>query len=192
MPVAVKRIPIVSSSVSDSQRGSAWLLVRTATIVQATPSRATKPIAVLAARLGGRQPGSAHGSSAATASPDRSALATKPQAPQAEIERPEVARVAAGDDHDPRRLVERVDAVGDDEAVDVGQADVEQHDVRVQLAHGDEPGGAVGRLADDEEAAGLHHALGAGAERRVVVDDEDRAGHRQMIVAELLHGQAYG
>ena len=71
--------------------------------------------------------------------------------------------------------------LGDLEAVDVGQLDVEQDDVRMQGAGGLEGGLAVHRLADHLVAVGLQQRPGAGPEAGVVVDDEDARCHASRL-----------
>jgi CheY-like chemotaxis protein len=97
-------------------------------------------------------------------------------------ERAEVRALAAGR-HDDRGPV----AAGgqprrDLEAVDPGQLDVEQDDIGPQLAHGLERALAVGRHADDVEAAGLEDAPRDFTEAPVVVDDQQCHCHLPKIV----------
>ena len=113
--------------------------------------------------------------------PESSALGTKPRAPE---------RATSGPKSDESRLETSTIAGpaavgeprGDVEAVDVGQLDVEQHEVGAQALGLGDPGRAVGRLADDVEPLGLEQHAGARTEGGVVVDDEDGQGHREAIV----------
>lgn len=60
----------------------------------------------------------------------------------------------------------------DDEAVDVGQRDVQQDHVGAQQGRSVQGRRAVGRLPDDGEAVVLQQRAGNRAELRVVVDDQ--------------------
>ena len=73
------------------------------------------------------------------------------------------------------------DARRDVEPVEVGEVDVEQDEVGVQLARGLEAAGAVLGLADDVEALVLQQQARRGAEARVIVDDEDLHGHTSSV-----------
>ena len=64
------------------------------------------------------------------------------------------------------------------EALDVGQADVEQDEIRQEGPRSRQARGAVGRLADDVEAVGLEQGPRLEPEARVVIDDEDRVHER--------------
>ena len=72
-------------------------------------------------------------------------------------------------------------ALRDLEAVDVGQLDVQQDDVRQQRAGAGHGGHAVDRLADHLVAVGLQQRPGAGPEAGVVVDDEDARCHARRL-----------
>ena len=65
----------------------------------------------------------------------------------------------------------------DGEAVEVGEVDVEEHEVGVQLVRPARSRSAVRRLADDVVALGLEQHSCRRAEGRVVVDDEDGRHH---------------
>src|SRR5439155_9257295 len=67
---------------------------------------------------------------------------------------------------------------GDVEAVGVWELYVEQHQVGAEVERRPQSRAAVARLAHHVEALGLEQAAGAGAERGVVVDDQDAHGHR--------------
>ena len=69
----------------------------------------------------------------------------------------------------------------DREAVHVGQAHVEQHDVGLQRQRRAEAGAAVGRLADDLIAVRLEHRADDRAEGGVVVDDQNGARHSVIL-----------
>ena len=105
-------------------------------------------------------------------------MGMKPRAPLRGDERAEVRGVAAGDeDHGRARRVGR-DARGDVEAVDVGEVDVEQHEVGAAARQASAiAAGAVRRLADDVVALRLQEHASGRPEGRVVVDDEDGGGH---------------
>ena len=118
--------------------------------------------------------------------PESSALGTKPRAPE---------RATSGPKSDESRLETSTiagsgavgEARGDVEAVDVGQLDVEQHELRAQALGLGDAGRAVGGLADDVEPLGLEQHAGARPEGRVVVDDEDGQGHAGPIVNRVQH-----
>ena len=84
-----------------------------------------------------------------------------------------VRPVAARGEDDRGRVAVAGEPRGDVEAVEVGELDVEQDDVRAQPARLGERGRAVGGLADDLVALGLEQQPRPGAEAGVVVDDED-------------------
>ena len=124
-----------------------------------------------------RQPIRPYGRSSWTLSPDSSALGTNPRAPE---------RVTSGPKSEPSRLETRItvgalaapgEPRGDVEAVDVGELDVEQHDLGVQPAGLGQRLGAVSGFADHVETLGFEQYARAGAERRMVVDDEDPWTH---------------
>ena len=115
--------------------------------------------------------------SACSLSPDSSALGTKPRAPEPGHERAEVGRVAARDEDDDRAVVVAREPGGDVEAVDVGQLDVEQDDLRLEPSGLGQRGRAVRRLSDHVEALGLEKDSRSRAERRMVVHDQDPVTH---------------
>src|SRR5262249_34572995 len=80
-------------------------------------------------------------------------------------------------EHDRRRGAVRLETTGDLEPVEVGQLDVEQDEIRVELLRLGERLLAVCRLADDREAFCLEQRACGRTEARVVVDDEDCPGH---------------
>ena len=104
-------------------------------------------------------------------------MGTNPRAPE---------RVTSGPKSEPSRLETRI-TVGasslareprrDVEAVDVGQLHVEQHHLGAEAAGLRQRLGAVGGFADHVEALGFEQHARAGAERRMVVDDEDPWTH---------------
>ena len=97
----------------------------------------------------------------------------KPEDPAAREARAVRAGLATRCQHDQgRRTVDR-ELPGDLEPLDVGQADVEQDEVRPERTGGREPGRAVVGLADDVEPVGLEQGARLDAEAGVVVDDED-------------------
>ena len=71
----------------------------------------------------------------------------------------------------------------DVEAVDVGQLHVEQHHLGAEPAGLGDRLGAVGGLAHDVEPLGFEEHARGGAERRVVVDDEDPGTHGDSVIA---------
>ena len=83
------------------------------------------------------------------------------------------ARIAARRQDDERWRAIDGECARDLEALDVRQADVEQHEVGPKRARGGEAGRSVGRFADDAEAVGLEDRSCLNAEGTVVVDDED-------------------
>ena len=113
--------------------------------------------------------------------PESSAFGTNPRAPE---------RATSGPKSDESRLetstmcgpVAVGQPRGDVEAVDVGQLDVEQHEIGPQAARLLDPGGAVGSLADHVEPLRLEQHAGARTKGGVVVDDEDGQRHRDAIV----------
>lgn len=74
--------------------------------------------------------------------------------------------------------------IGDYEAIDVREADVEQEDVRPLTSGEGERRLAIGSLADDREALSLQELTRLAAKGGVVVDDED-GWHAQMVAARL-------
>ena len=84
-------------------------------------------------------------------------------------------------DQDPRRGVGGEDAPRRLEAVELGHADVHQHDGRVEARRLVDGLEAVARLGDDLDVllAGEQHAE-AGANHRLVVGDEDADRHRRL------------
>ena len=96
--------------------------------------------------------------------------------------RPLIDLAARDQDHH-RRVGPAGDPPRHSEAVEVGEAHIEQDDIREQLARGSQRGLAVLGLADDVIALALEQAPGARAEARVVVDDQDGAGHSLQIFA---------
>ena len=119
--------------------------------------------------------------SVARRGPDSSALAMKPRAllspsrrryddaSRLDVSTTAGASVVAGE------------LLADREPVDVGQLHVEQHERRLERARRGQRRGAVGRLADDLEAAGVQQRAGEGAEVRVVVDDQDARTHAAIV-----------
>jgi hypothetical protein len=105
------------------------------------------------------------------------ALGDEAAGPAAADERAEVRRVAARDEDDGGRAVEGRDALGHGEPVEVGQVDVEQHDVRAEAAGLVDAALAVRGLADHVVALRLQEHARRRPEGRVVVDDEDGRGH---------------
>src|SRR6266542_734965 len=97
-----------------------------------------------------------------------------------------VGRVAARDQHDRRRTAVRTEPSGDLEAVDVGELDVEEHQVGMELGRLRERFGAVGGLPDDREALGLEQGMGCRPEARVVIDDENGSAHACIVVFFLM------
>ena len=89
---------------------------------------------------------------------------------------------AARDEDDCRPVVS--DPLGNQEAVDVRQLHVEQHDLGAELSGGRDRGGSVGSLADDVEAGRLEQRAGCGPESGVVVDDERPSGPRARTLAD--------
>src|SRR4029079_8621026 len=83
-------------------------------------------------------------------------------------------RVPGRDEAGPRRVRAGRKALGDDESIDFGDRDVEQHDVGGQRGSGSEPCLPVDRLADHRPAVVLEESSRGGPETAVVVDDEDR------------------
>jgi len=72
--------------------------------------------------------------------------------------------------------------IGDRKAIDVGEADVEQEDVRPLTSGEGERRLAIGCLADDREALGLQKLTRLEAKGGMVVDDQD-GWHTQMVAA---------
>ena len=70
-------------------------------------------------------------------------------------------------------------SAGQVDAVDGGQPDVHQHDVRLGLVDDPERGLAVVSLSDHGEPAGIvQDASGAGPEQLVIVDDHHPSDRR--------------
>ena len=98
--------------------------------------------------------------------------------------RPVGARLAARRQHHERgRTVDR-ELTGDVEPLDVGQADVEQNENRSQRPGGVESRGPGIGLADHHEAVRLEQCPRLGAERGMVVDDQDRV-HAPIVAPGL-------
>ena len=132
----------------------------------------------------------ATGISARIAGPDSSSFGMNPRTRLASRRGPYDAGFAArGQDDERRRPVDR-ELAGDLEALDVGQADIEEDEVRAEGSGGLEAGEAVGRLADDVEAVGGEEGAGLDAEARAVIDDEDGVHglDRGRPVGPLLQG----
>ena len=62
---------------------------------------------------------------------------------------------------------------GDVKALDVGQADIEQDEIRANRPSSRQARGAVVGLADDDEAVGFEDGPGLDPEPGMVIDDED-------------------
>ena len=107
------------------------------------------------------------------AGPDSSSFAMKPSTRLVARRGTVFARLAARRQDDERRRPVDGERLGDLEALDVGQPDVEQHELRPQGAGGGQAGRPVAGLADDLEAVRLQHGARLDAEAGVVVDDED-------------------
>ena len=75
----------------------------------------------------------------------------------------------------------RGELLADREPVDVRQLDVQQHERRLERARRRQRRGAVVRLADDLEPAGLQQRAGERAEVGVVVDDQDGRAHAAIV-----------
>ena len=102
------------------------------------------------------------------------ALARRRRGPNAAAWRLEIS--------DDRRRVRRGrDQVGDVEAVEVAEVDVEQDDRRRERGHRLQGRVAVVGLADDREAVGLEQRARGRAEVRVVVDDEHGPAHAVIV-----------
>ena len=69
------------------------------------------------------------------------------------------------------------DPLGDLEAVEVREVDVEQHQVGMQPTGLHDRRRAVRRLADDVVALGLQQHPGGRPEGRMIVDDENGGAH---------------
>lgn len=95
----------------------------------------------------------------------------------------ELRLVTGGREDDCRAALLRREPFGDLEAVEIGQVDVEEDDVRLQPTGVAQRRGAIARFADDVEAFALELRAGNPAEALVVVDDED-AGHAPMVADE--------
>ena len=128
--------------------------------------------------------------SARIAAPDSSSFGMNPRAAAALEARPVGARLAARRQDDEGRRPVHGQFAGDVEALDVGQADVEQDEIRADRPGSGEARGAVVRLADDGEAVGLEEGARLDAEAGVVIDDEDgvHGGHRGRTKPPLLQG----
>ena len=83
------------------------------------------------------------------------------------------------DDRQPRRAVAQV--AGDLEPAHVGQPDVEQDDVRLELLRGAQGAGAVRGLADHRPSVALQRAPRRPAEAGVVVDDQHAGRHGRIL-----------
>ena len=116
-----------------------------------------------------RRSGPAHGSRR----PDSSSLGMNPSTRPVASRGPVRARLAARRQDDERRRPVDRQLPGDVEALDVGQADVEQDEIRSERPGGREARGAVVGLADDDEAVGLEDGARLDAEPGMVIDDED-------------------
>src|SRR5436190_1519279 len=92
-------------------------------------------------------------------------------------ERAEVGRVAAGGQDHGRSAVVGRDPLGDLEAVEVREVDVEKHQIRVQAAGLHDGRRAVRSLADHVVALGLQQHPGGGPEGRMIVDYENGGAH---------------
>jgi hypothetical protein len=91
----------------------------------------------------------------------------------------EVRPVAAGDEDDRRRLVGK--PIGDLEAAQIREDDVEQDEVGGEIAGESEARGSVACLSDDLEAVRLEHSPRCRAERFVVVHDQDGRAHVRIV-----------
>ena len=107
-------------------------------------------------------------------------MRTKPLAPDAERLVDVLVQVERRQDQDPRRLVGGEDAPRRLEPVELGHADVHQHDGRVEARRLVDRLEAVARLGDDLHVrlAREQHAE-APAHERLVVGDEDADAHRR-------------
>jgi CheY-like chemotaxis protein len=97
-------------------------------------------------------------------------------------ERPEVRALPARDHDDLGGVGVRTQARGDLEAVDAGELDIEEDDLRAQPRDCVECGFAGLRLADHVEARGLENAARGFAKPAVIVDDVQRHCHLGTIV----------
>ena len=79
----------------------------------------------------------------------------------------------------------RVYVPGDREPVDVGQLNVEHHDVRPESLHLRKRLLADRGLSHDVEALHLEQRTRRGAEARMVVDDQHRRAHVHMLAVQL-------
>ena len=148
-------------------------------------------------RGGGRRPGhrqhdeqpAAHrapAASAASAAPDKSSLWMKPIAglrwrrpPKSAASRLEVSTTIGA-----APLLG--EAIGDRETVDVRQHDVEQHDLRTLIFGGRKRRDPVTGLTDHREPVSLQQATGEATETSVVVDDQHRPRHVQIIAPSTM------
>src|SRR6266540_772120 len=94
-----------------------------------------------------------------------------------------VLPVAAGRQHDSRPLVHLAQSLRDLESVEVGELNVEQNQVGVQLCDGPNRALPVLRLADHLIPLGLQQRPCAGPEAGMVVDDQNCHAH---ILAAVL------
>ncbi len=99
---------------------------------------------------------------------------------------PEIIASATGGEHHHGRLVEGAHLVGNGEAVDIREHDVEQDDIGLQVHRRPKTSGTVGCLAHDENLLRLEQESGGMAELDMVVDDQD--GHRHALMVPRCRG----
>ena len=129
------------------------------------PRSRPRPAAARCPRAGGpsRRRGRAAGSRASrpgrgSPAPESSSLGMKPSARPVVEARPVGARVAARGQHDERRRSVDGELAGDLEALDIGQPDVEQDEIRPERPGGREARGAVVGLADTTKPSASRRA----------------------------------
>lgn len=92
---------------------------------------------------------------------------------------PEISLSATRDQHDARAPAREL--FGDVETADVGEPDIEQDQIWVQVAHHLESRLAVRRFAHDVESVQFQETANRCSERRMVIDDEDGQDHTQIV-----------
>jgi len=97
-------------------------------------------------------------------------------------------RLAARDQHHPRRVRHGRQPFRDNESVDVWEPDVEQDYIRLQTLNGGERRGAVRGFADNGKPLRLEQGGCRLAEAVVIVDDEHGLPH-VLIVAKVASGR---
>ncbi len=89
--------------------------------------------------------------------------------------------VAGGYEHDSWSVRLSSQSLGDLETIDAGQLDVEQHDLGMEEGCGSERGRRILGFADNRETLRLQQGPGERSEASVVVDDQHRKRHQNIV-----------